>query len=223
MKNKVYYNIATLPNRTEALEKCIDSIYNQTDYIKVILNGHKNIPLFLKNSIKISYTLSDNRYTDSSKFLETSEQEGYIFTLDDDLQVPIGYTDYMIEGIKRYNAIVSLHGKVLKPRPIKYFVSGFDINCQCLSKVSQDTKVDIPGSGVMAWHSSMFNITPEYCKYPNMADIWAAKRAKELGIDIWCLKHDAGYIKHTKHQWTVWRQEMKTGFKKQAEVINQYL
>jgi len=223
MKDKVYYNIATLPDRVESLKKCIDSIYNQTDYIKVILNGHKVVPAFLKGITKIIYTVSDNRHTDASKFLETSDQEGYIFTLDDDLQVPTGYTEYMIDGIKKYNAIVSLHGKVLKERPVKYFVASFEKNCQCLSNVSQDTKVDIPGSGIMAWHSSIFNITPEYCEYPNMADLWVAKRAKELEVDIWCLKHKSGYIKHTKHQWTIWRHEMKTGFNKQVEVINNYL
>lgn len=223
MEGKVYYNIATLPDRVEALKKCIDSIYNQTDYIKVILNGHDTVPDFLKGVAKISYTISDNRYTDASKFLETSEQAGYIFTLDDDLQVPTDYTNYMIEGIKRYDAIVSLHGKVLKERPVKYFAASFEKNCQCLSKVPQDTKVDIPGSGIMAWHSSIFNITPEYCEYPNMADLWAAKRAKELGVDIWCLKHESGYIQHVAHNWTIWRHEMKSGFTKQVEVINKYL
>jgi hypothetical protein len=68
--NKVWVNIATLPDRVKQLEKTIESIYDQADRIVVMLNGHKKEPGFLMED-KITTFLRNNEKGCSEKFYDT--------------------------------------------------------------------------------------------------------------------------------------------------------
>jgi len=137
------------------------------------------------------------------------DYDGYVFTLDDDLAVPKDYVSYMIEGIKKYGGIVSLHGAVMRERPVHSWYHGFDKKFMCLSQVNADVKVDTVGSGISAWDTDEFIITPDDCPIKNMADVWLSKKAQEEGVPMHVLKHPKGYLGHTNHEYNIYRAEHK--------------
>jgi hypothetical protein len=205
MQERRYCNIASLPERVDSLERTVKSILPQVNFVKVMLNGHTEVPKFLLNNPRISYVLMNNEFADSAKFLSVEDYSGYVFTLDDDLVVPNWYCDYMIEGVKKYNAIVSLHGRTMRPKPVHSYYHGFQKVYACLSQVNEDVKVDVVGTGIMCFHTDIYTISPSDCPIPNMADVWNAKKAKELNVDLWVLKHEKDTLVHTHFQNCIYR------------------
>ena len=220
--DKIYCNIASLPEREESLERTVKSIINQVDFVKVMLNRYTGVPKCLQNNPKISYVHTQNELGDASKFLGIDDYDGYVLTLDDDLEVSPDYADYLIEGVEKYNAIVSLHGRTMKPRPIHSYYHGFEQVFACLSEVKEDHKADVVGTGVMCFHTDFYRISPLECPIPNMADVWNAKHAKSLGVDMYVLKHDKTMLKHTAHNWNIYRTLHKEIDIKATSVYNDF-
>jgi hypothetical protein len=158
---------------------------------------------------------------DAAKFYDVDKLNGYIFTLDDDLVVPKSYIKDMLMYIEGYNCPVTLHGKVFGNRPVEDYFKSFTGNYTCLGTVTKDVRVDVGGTGVMGWRSDMLKISLSDFLIPNMADVWFAKLCYEQGQKIMCLHHDAGYIKYIKPNWTIWRNEPRTGI--QTEILNSFL
>lgn len=103
--------IASLPERVNSLERTIDSLYLQADSIVCVLNGHKEMPPFEKKYPNVWFVLSDNSRGDSMKFFTVKESSDYYVSWDDDLIAPEGVIERLIEGVDKYNSVVSFHGK----------------------------------------------------------------------------------------------------------------
>lgn len=203
--------IATLKDREESLKKTIESIYDQVDVIYVVLNLYGDIPQWITELPKVRPVLGHNTFSDSSKVLFAPlYDEGYYLTLDDDLVVPRGYAEFMIDGIKKYNCIVTLHGRRFPGYKVKSFLRDARINVSCLQQSGYDIKVTVGGSGCMAWDMSQFKISVDDFPLPNMADMWISIAAKKQGVGLMTLAHPKGYIKHTDHgESTIWHSYTK--------------
>ncbi len=79
----------------------------------------------------------------------------------------------------------------------------------CLKEETQETFLDIGGTGAMAWHSDTF--FPDYNRIDkkNMADIWVALFAGEQGVKIVHNPHREYWIKYLNPTWTVWDEAIR--------------
>ncbi len=214
--------LATVPSRIDTLKQVIDSIAPQLDLLYIVLNGHREVPQWLKEVGNVKYIVSDNKYADSAKFMFCEKHPNvYYFGLDDDLIMPNGYVNEMIEGVNRYRGVVSLHGRKY-PRPFISFTK-WEANYRCLNTVREDVFVDLVGTGVCAFNTSRLRVILDDFPEPNMADIWLSKLAWGQGVPLVVLKHDMGYLKYLPQKTTIWHQQAKTKFEKQTEILKLFL
>lgn len=212
-----YACIASIPERENMLHKTIGSLRGQVDGVRVALNGYDHKPKFLNEG---EYVFLDNSMGDAGKFYFDS-LEGIIFTCDDDLFYPPNYCDYMESGIKKYKCAVTLHGKTY-PRPIKSFREVIG-NYRCLDTVDSDGRVDVGGTGVMAYDTDMLKVRFTDFKSKNMADLWFAKLCWDQGVRIMCLAHTKGNIGYMRPKTTIWEEEKAKGFKEQTNILKSFL
>lgn len=208
--------IASIPDRVHMLKQTVESLRPQVDRIFVALNSYPDTPDFLQPG---EYIHLDNSTGDAAKFYNIENVRGYFFMCDDDLIYPPGYVQYMITNLHKYNAITTLHGKVY-PRPVTAFRS-FTTNIQCLAEWSEDTQVDVPGTGVSCLHTDMINLRYSDFRIKNMADIWLAQFAYRQKVKIMALAHSAGYLKYLQPIETIFKEELQRGFKVQTQILQE--
>lgn len=190
-------NIATLPDREKQLIKTVESLYNQVDKINIYLNDYHKIPDWCLDS-KIRTRMTPN-IGDQGKFMFS--EKGYYFSCDDDLIYPPDYVETLKAKIN--DNIVTIHGKNFLV-PTKSYYHGAMDKIRCDSKLTVDTKVQIPGTGVMAFHTDTIKFYFEDFKRPNMADIWVGIKAKQLGIPVICIAHPANWVQLQETKGSIW-------------------
>lgn len=214
--------IASVPERVDSLKLTVESVINQVDLVFVALNSYTEVPSFLCRNPKISYIILDNSLTDGAKCFDVGSRKGYVFLLDDDIQVPSNYCDFMRKATDKYKCIVSLHGKYYNPLKFRDFYA-IERNYRCLGTVLQDAVVNVVGSGVMCYNTQDFKLSYADIKSPNMCDIWISKAAKEQGVKIIVLAHKAGFIKHINFTDNLFVRENRKKFIKQTEILKTFL
>ena len=195
--------LATIPQREATLQAVINSIAPQVDRVYVALNGYSKIPEWFHNLRNVIPEITDNSRGDGFKFLHANIFDAIYFGCDDDIVYPYGYFDYLQAGIARYDALVSLHGRIY-PRPITDF-RRFIGNYRCLNTVPADVRVDLVGSGVCGFSTNRLKIYVEDFKIANMADVWLCGKAQEQGVPRWVLKHNVNYLEHISNPVTIWQ------------------
>ena len=213
-----YARIASLPERERSLEHAVKSIRPQVDSIFVVLNGYDHVPSFLNEG---EYMMGDNSNGSAMKFIGVDDLDGYVFILDDDLCVPHSYVKIMTEKIHQYNAVVTLHGKTY-PRPPKGFLQWKEVH-RCLGNVPKDAKVDVPGTGILAYHTDIVKVKYSDFPTPNMTDLWMAKICYDQNVPVWVVAHDRHYLRYFPYKDTLWRRESKNGFIHRTELLQSFL
>jgi hypothetical protein len=210
--------IASIPDREDMLRKTVESLRGQCDKIRVALNDYDHVPDFLNRG---EFIILNNEKGDAGKFYFADKLTGYLLSGDDDLIYPENYVEYMISGVDRYRSACTLHGKTYN-RPVVNFGQTL-CTYQCLSDVIGDGKIDVGGTGVMAWHSDFLKVSYANFKSKNMADLWFSKLCWEQGVKIMCLDHKKGNLKYQGPVTTIWRQEKEKGFKEQTELLKTFI
>ena len=170
-------SMAFLPSRPY-VEKSVSSIKNQLDTFHIYQG--------------------DNALGDINKFRGVENLKGYLFTLDDDILYPENYVLFMVNKIEQYSrkAVISLHGKRIKRQPIKSFYGTDFEKYRCMDRVTQDIPIHIPGTGVMAWHSSTIQFPIKDFQYKNMADIWAGIICERKKVPRICVAHKSTFLQN---------------------------
>lgn len=217
--DKIIYNVASY-KRPDTLLKTIESIYNQSDIINVALNDYSEIHKDLYDT-KINLFITDNDKGDAYKFYSLPNSNGYFLTIDDDLIYGKNYSDYMVDKIEQYKrkSIVTTHGRYFDSFPINSYYNKATTVLHFKNKLDYDTKVQFGGTGVMGFHTDLFKIDMNYFKYPNMADIWIGKYAKENNIDIICVNHSSELVKQQKYEDSIYSSDLKND-KIQTNIVN---
>jgi len=196
--------MASMPVRIDSLAETVRSILPQCDILNIYLNDYRHIPEYL-NHEKIKVFMSDQHngdLGDVGKFFRCNTwKDDYIFTVDDKLIYPSNYSEVMIRAIETYGrkAVISLHGRMLKPVTKSYYHDA-QRYFRCLDHVMEDTFAHVLGTGVMAFHGSLFKVKLQHFKSTNMSDIWMSIALQKAGIPILILKHRAGWIKISRRQ-----------------------
>lgn len=216
--NRVF-NIASY-KRHEQLIKTVESIFYQADIINIALNCYDEIPQQLyDNKIKIYHT--DNSLGDAFKFIALPVSNGYFFSCDDDLIYPKDYSEFMIEAVERYNrkSIISLHGRSFNKFPVLSYYRGATTRVYCLRELNKDIDIQFGGTGVMCFHTDLMKIPIDYFKYPNMADVFIGKYAKENNIKSICAAHKEGFVKQQLTETNIYKTTCKNDII-QTKIIN---
>lgn len=185
-KLRVTANIATQPSRYQFLLQMLESIDGQFDEIRIYLNNYKYIPQELqKYNCYIGKDLTDN-----GKFFWSNNENEYYFTLDDDIIYPPDYVEKTLPLIQ--DRIVTYHGRNLyglnQPYYNNHRVYSFYKN------LSKEVKLDVGGTGVMAFSTN--NFKPNLWKSPNMkmSDLIISLEAAVYGLDIICLPRESNWL-----------------------------
>jgi len=146
----------------------------------------------------------------------------YIALCDDDFIYPEDYFAYLMAGCKKYK-VVSLHGRILKPRPIRNYYEGKSKMYHCLHDVKNDVSADIIGSGVCMFERNMFKDVGkwfDYIKHPNMTDIYLSYFIKQAGYDLYVLKHNKGWLRSYNYTDSIYTKHLNK-CKEQTGFINE--
>jgi hypothetical protein len=190
--------IASIPERSESLEKVLDSLSGQVDHVFVALNycAHET-PKYLNKYSNVFWATFDNSQGDTMKFCMSRLPNQIYLTCDDDLIYPPDYVQNMVDACEDYKCIVTHHGKTYEgARPIQSYRRSFTVNARCLNTCSGDRWLHVPGTGCMAFNTKDFKISIADFEYKNMADVIVAREAHKQGVKIMGLKHSAGWIKY---------------------------
>lgn len=213
---RITAQIASVPEREDMLRQVVASLRPQVDRIFVGLNNYDHTPDFLQEG---EYIHLDNTTGDAAKFYGVENLQGYFLSCDDDLVYPPGYVQYMINGLHKYGAITTLHGKEY-PRPFRG-VQSYIENVRCLRDAFHDVVVDVPGTGVMCLHTDMIKVRYSDFQIKNMADVWIAKLAHKQKVKIVALAHSANYLKYLNPEDTIFIQAKASQFKTESRVLQE--
>ena len=218
--SKVIYNVASY-KRGDTLIKTIESIYHQCDVINVALNDYSEIPIELYDN-KINLFITNNEKGDAYKFFNLINSDGYYFTVDDDLIYPENYTEFMIGKIEEYQrkSIISLHGRSFTSYPINSYYSRNATVNHFRQELIKDTEIEFGGTGVMAFHTDLFKVDIDYFEFPNMADVWIGKYAKDSGIKIICAKHPSNFVQQQEFDECIYATDLKND-EIQTKIVNE--
>ncbi|WP_262027453.1 glycosyltransferase family 2 protein [Microvirga sp. Mcv34] len=178
--------MATFPKRQKHLARAVQSLLPQVDHLFIYMNDYEKIPDFLLNeritALPASH-LEDLR--DIGKFYHMSDvPTGYFFTVDDDIEYPDDYCDTLVRKIEDYDrkAIVGVHGVIFE-HPLQRFFSPNRTTFRFQRALDVDAKVNLIGTGTMAFHSSTIAFEPGSLP-KGMADIGVAIAAKVNNVDM---------------------------------------
>lgn len=238
-------NMATIPARIETCAEAVKSLHPKCDNFELMLNGYTDkqalkLKFLLRNCKRVKFNFRDNQLTDSEKYFKIDQQQGYIFTCDDDLWYDPDYIPYMISKIEQYKreAVITLHGRVWpfvpsKDEPIVSFYrdrkDGVNVQgggaFQALSTVKGDHVIlsdkiaGCGGDGVMAWHSDTIKMSYDYCLYPNMSQLWMALRCNEMRVKQIVVEHEEGFVQQLWDGPGIWDDQIYND-KIQTDLIN---
>lgn len=187
-------SLAALPERSGSLEQTTASLLGQVDRLNVFLNGWEAVPEFLSHEkITVERSQDHEDRSDSNKFFWAQEIKGYHFTCDDDLVYPKDYVYKMVQHIESRDrkAVVTLHGRIMKPAPVDSFYRGAKRVLHNQKKLTIDAAVHLGGTGCMAYHTDTISVKWEDFEQPHMADIWMGVLAKDQNVPIVVLRHAA--------------------------------
>jgi len=184
---KVTANIATQPNRYQFLLEMLKSIEGQFDEIRIYLNNFRYVP----DELRKYTTYIGKDLTDNGKFFWSENDNEFYFTLDDDIIYPPDYVKKTLPLIN--DRIVTYHGRNLyglnQPYYNNHKVYSF------YNSLKKEVKLDIGGTGVMAFNTNEFK--PNLWKSPNtkMTDLLISLEASLFNKEIVCLPKESQWIK----------------------------
>lgn len=215
---RVSANIASLPNRVEQLKKTVASLIDQVDEVNICLNNYEFNPF--DGVDKVNVVFSNNALGDAGKFLFLDTFEGYYFTCDDDLIYPPTYIEDTIKEVDKYG-VVSYHGRTFLNFPIQSYYKSPAIRNRCLDYYGFTEPVDIAGTGVMCMNTKKFKPSFEIFKRANMSDIWISCYAEKIGVKIWGLAHEKGYINYQEVPDTIYEAKANN-CEIETKIVNDY-
>jgi len=214
--------MATIPERESTLEMVLDSLKDQVDIIELSLNNYLTIPKWLSKYSNLNPHCNTNEKGDANKVrYATHYSDAYYFSCDDDIVYPSNYVEEYKKNIESEKALITIHGSNIN-RKVSSYYKGKQMKAHCLNTCNR-VQVNIPGSGVSGWHTSLLKVDYDSIQTANMCDIWLGMQAQEQGIRCISIKHEKGWINGglNKGRATIY-EDHKNNDKVQTNLVNNY-
>jgi hypothetical protein len=209
-REKVIASLATIKCRRKSLRQTVEHLIPQVDKLYIYANDYMPRESFYHNNDKIIVHNEYGDIGDVGKFVVPDNFKGYHFTCDDDLIYPNDYVLKSIVNIEKYKrkAVISYHGRRwFNAKKIENYYN--NNNCKaysCLKQAIAASKIHIPGTGVMAYHTDTVRFPLSLFKQTNMSDIFAGIHLNDKEIDTWMESHSNGWITEADYdrEATIW-------------------
>lgn len=136
-------------------------------------------------------------YTDNAKFyfLQKYKEPVIYLSVDDDLYYTKEYVHQMVQAVKRYKCIITIHGRKLLGKGRNYYKGHKAYRCLSTEKFTK--QIDVAGTGVTAFSTEYFNPTEIYrSEYKRMSDIVFSLEAIKNDKKIVHLAHKRGIVRY---------------------------
>jgi len=186
--NKSIACIASMPQRSSALEEVVGRLLPQCSEVRVYLNEYNHVPSFLKQArVVVARSQDHGERGDASKFFWTDAQ-GFIFTCDDDVRYPHDYVSRMTSAVERHkrSAIVGVHAASFVSPITSYYRCRRTIQFDLA--LAKETRVHVVGTGTACFYSSCIRFRHSDFKAKNMSDVWLAILAKQQGVPMFAVE-----------------------------------
>lgn len=184
-------NLATIKARSHTLQSVVDSLKHQVTTVRIY--GNDYLPEVEGDNVEV---YSGNDYTDNAKFFWLPNSQGVYLSCDDDIIYPSNYTETILTALKKYpNTWVTFHGRRLLGENLPYYTG--HKTYQCLRSVDADYVIDVPGTGVSAFHTDTIKFDMREWKDYRMSDLLTGLELARNKIRIICLQHRIFWIKST--------------------------
>jgi len=211
--DKIYANMATIPERIKHLEVVVNRILSQVDRLNVYLNNYEEIPWFLNNpKIEVVQSQDHGDRGDAGKFYWSDKVNGYYFTIDDDILYPLDYIQKLKEGLckRGKKCAVGFHGEIYNNK-IRHWTKDRKSTHHFYYELERAAPVCILGTGCMGYHTDFIAVKPDDFKIPNMADVWftlLCNRQEKFRV---VLEHGRGWINMLPipEEKTIWGKTLK--------------
>ena len=236
--------MASLPRQLHVVETVKTILQNpEVLTITIVANNYsdlewKEVQKRLENAntiaqVPIYLHRGDNAKESNEKLKFMHKGHGkYISSIDDDLLIAPNHLNYLIRGCEKYNAMVSLHGVVLHPRPIGSYYRDRDVY-RGLKTVLFDMEVDIASNCGSLFKREWFTeeeLKNLYITAPTtgMDDILIATNLRKKGIPRYVLAHKEGFMKHKEilkednYIFDKYTKQLGVTDKPQTDYINQH-
>lgn len=195
-KQPVMAFMASFPPRIEKLRRAVESLLPQVDRIYIYLNNYKTVPDFLLDE-RIQVEIGGQDLRDNGKIFHMEHApDGYFFTVDDDIEYPGDYCEHLVRAIEKYDrkAVVGVHGVILANPFVRYFSADRKV-FSFKHALVQDARVNLLGTGTVAFHSNVLRPRVDQFETTGMADVWMALLAKERSIPMVSVERKIGWLK----------------------------
>lgn len=182
---KITANFCTYSKRKDCIDDAVASIIDQVHQVRVYYNDY--VP-----QERPWRQIIGPDMTDRGKFMAIGPDE-IAFSLDDDLYYPPDYVETTIGYLEQHGGIVSYHGRKLRGKGLRYY-SGHECHHFKFQR-GRPKKIDVPGTGVMAFFSNEFQFNPQSYSQNKMVDVLVGLEAAKQGVPVTVLKHKMDWIR----------------------------
>lgn len=206
--------IATLASRTSSLRLMLPTILSQIDHIFIYLDGHSEVPSFLRGLTNATILTGDalRGLHCSSRYLCLTQlrQDCVVICVDDDIIYPSDYVERLTGLLDQQHgaAIVGVHGRIFVPPHASYID---DAHCfHFARKLDRCWQVHELGSGTSAFLSTVFPIDPTRWDRHDMNDLHVAIEAQRRDLPRIAIDRSHGWLKPiaVRQQDSLWKQTL---------------
>lgn len=192
--------LASIPERRHSLARTVASLAPQVDRLFIALNGYHETPPEVREFDTVRFHTNEGDAAKFHFFCKFPTWADSWFFCDDDLEYPSDYISQSLKHLEKHpGAVLSYHGRRMKPRPVASYYKDRRTAYRCLFDVEGFHDLGTSGTlgtGVMFFRRGVLKIKPEAFKFKNMADIWLAKFATEQGRPMIVCPHPRDWIKY---------------------------
>jgi hypothetical protein len=197
----VVVSMASLKNRLHILPRVLDSLKGQADRIHVHANdyGPEDVPQSCRELATWSFGPD---LTDTGKFnVPDLPEDCYHLTVDDDIKYPPNYVSKLVGQVeaRERKALICVHGRVAPRKGSRYY-SGTGRAYHFEDRLWQPVRVDIPGTGTLAYHRQTISFPLEIFTTPRMTDVWVGLRAKQQAVPVVAVERPVQWLREIREQ-----------------------
>ena len=213
--DKITALMVTIPQRENVVQKVVDSIYDQVDELRIVFNDFESIPDWASKKNKIvSFLNTPDKYTSNAVWLSlTSDVNGFVFVVDDDILYPPNYVSTMVDKLEMFNrkVVVVVHGAIVKPPIQDYKKSRLVFHFR--KKLKKNTFVDIAGCGTLAFHTNTIRPKLNDFSTASSRDLLFSILTHKQNVPILCLSRGSGWLVSIKTSGTtIWEETLQNKF-----------